>query len=73
MSFILTSDTLNLFKVDYTEGRVESFKVSWNNNRTAKQGALRLELNGNFHHSLHGRVVWTEMSRELGKATGVWW
>lgn len=41
MSFILTSDTLNLLKVDYNEGRVESFKVSWNNNRTAKQGALK--------------------------------
>lgn len=41
MSFILTSDTLNLLKVDYNEGRVESFKVSLNNNRTAKQGALK--------------------------------
>lgn len=41
MSFILTSDTLNLFKVDYNEGRVESFKVSWNSNRTAKQGVLK--------------------------------
>lgn len=41
MSFILTSDTLNLFKVDYNEGRVESFKVSWDDNRTAKQGSLR--------------------------------
>lgn len=26
MSFILTSDTLNLFKVDYNEGRVENLK-----------------------------------------------